>query len=283
MYKTLLPLLLVVGFMGSLMAREKDTTAPWERNDGFYDNTNPRRQKSAAMADEDPFFSPDVATRDNDIAQGEVPAQGESPAQMLEEEEPETAVQKKTSVMEEVAARRPMDLDDVIRHHAEILKKESRLHWKGSRGTEPKGVNMFSVYYECYHAMTVEEARKLLVYATESLLKTINDLPEPPPQLGHWPLEPQDIDVRICFDNFYGQYLDRQYVKDVTKRGLQVHYSSFSCLKYGKCLIRNETYKDAYMAVKFNLELENTELSLDARRTEGEGVVKVIPFDNIGL
>lgn len=173
-----------------------------------------------------------------------------------------------------------LPIDEVIRRHAAKMKHEARLHWKASKGMSSDPVEHLEMVYESRHAMTVEKARKLLVFAVESLLSDLHPGEWVHPGLGHC-FSPSDLTIEIRFDNFHAKFVDRQFVEVLRMEDETVSYWAYNCNGPRACQSRQERYWDARDFVRVDLENEGKHRNLYRRRDLGEGVEKVIPFDGI--
>jgi len=255
-----------------------DDAAPWERDDGFYETTT-LQGKAIPCHEEckgEGICKESVVIKEISVETD--PSLEEPPPEELPPIEEETKASKTPSSFS------MQSLDHVVRRHAEQLKKITRLHWYGAKGINDRHVNNISIAYECYHALTVEQVRKLFVYTVETLLKAINSMGEDHPQLAHYPFNYRDLQVAIRFDNFFGQHVDRQYVKMMRMKKGIVEYHSFSCgqEEHGKkCCKRKERYPDSVDAVKLDLEYADRFRRIEERRTSGTLVDEAFPFTGV--
>lgn len=269
-------------FVAGYSAEESDT-APWEVHDGFYPEQSENPECCRPCAEEEENCGQEEMGDESVSKEG-----SEETNEGFSEEEGSIPVEETATEewpIEELSAAQVIPLDDldhIIRRHAEQLTKISRLHWVGAKGINREKTDHVFVAYECYHALTVEQVRKLFVYATETLLKAINSLGITHPQLGHYPFVPDDLTVRIKFDNFFGQYVDRQYVKEVEMENSIVEYHSFSCGQYGKkCCSRKERYSDSVDQVRLNLQYADRFRQIKGERDVGTLLDQTIPFQGI--
>jgi len=286
MITKILPFFIIASVVLLYAAEPNDTTAPWERDDSFYSNVT---KENFPSPEEEIVPPPEQKSNEVQVV-GDQETQSLKVCKNCDKEEKEfmeefdSTEESADEGMEkhELEAIYPPSLYMIVLRHAEKLKRQARLHWMGSRGLRKSRVGKFFLAYECYHPLDIEQARKLLVYAVESLLKTINAGDVPHPQLKHYPLTSQDIDVEIRFDTFFGEYVDRQYVELCEMKNNLVTYYSFSCqTAFGKCCHRYERYPDAVNAVRVNLELWGTDCDIKCQRDQGVAIDEAIPFDRI--
>ena len=81
--------------------------------------------------------------------------------------------------------------------------------------------------YSSQRLLTVKEARLLIVELVEELLYRLNNHTILSFELEKYPFTPDDIDVRINFESFYGRFVDPLYVGLVWLQCGCVHFYAF--------------------------------------------------------
>lgn len=117
-------------------------------------------------------------------------------------------------------------LEQITRRHGLRVYKEAGLTYKKSKGIFRRPLRHFALYYESYQARDVRESRRLLVYAVQTYLQMVNEVPHP--ELEGEPLRSDMLMVHIDFDNFFASYVDRQYVHSVCMRNDRIIYRAYN-------------------------------------------------------
>lgn len=171
-------------------------------------------------------------------------------------------------------------VDEILHCHGCKMKQEARLFWKGSYGMFDEPVHHLTMHYEHYHALDEQDARRVLVYAVESLLADLNQGKWPHPQLAH-SFAPEDLSIQIFFDSFFGRYVDRSYVKVIQLDGGVVSMQTFNCCGIDRgCKTRQERYKDSVFHVLCELQYECLCSNEGCARTHGYGVAKSMKWES---
>jgi hypothetical protein len=95
-------------------------------------------------------------------------------------------------------------VDEIVNKFAKDMKRRFGLVCEGSGGSMPYDVEEIMVNFQMYHKVSIEEARKLEIEATEALVKMINDHEKIRPYLREFPFPAGRTEVQIGFVNKRG-------------------------------------------------------------------------------
>jgi hypothetical protein len=147
-------------------------------------------------------------------------------------------------------------IDQITRRFALKAKMEKRLFWMQSKGINAWPLNKLFLSWEHYHARDIDEARRLLVWIVQGITAAINMDGWRHPALGHYPLDAYDLTIEIRFDNFFGEFIDRQYVQWVRMHKGLICYQAYNCWynQHGLCWTRRERWDQAAFQVQIEKE-----------------------------
>ena len=140
----------------------------------------------------------------------------------------------------------------IVSSFARDMKKELGLVCIGEGGCMPHDVQKMSVDFIAYQRATVEQARELIVQATEKFIKAINANEEIRPFLRSYPIvEPFRAEVTIAFN----QKNNRRYTDGSVSYAYQVKNKIFyrkedPSSPRGLSPLFEETYEDALKIVQ---------------------------------
>lgn len=102
------------------------------------------------------------------------------------------------------------------------------------------GINHLTVEYYAYQLMEIDEARQAITETAEGLLQSINNDDELRPFILNYPMEVDNLTMRIEIEHFFGQYFEPVYIGYVVLEDGFISYYS-----YDKTLKRRESYDNA--------------------------------------
>lgn len=92
-------------------------------------------------------------------------------------------------------------VNEILANTAACLKKDKNLIPFGSGGQMMQEVKMLELAFIYNKPITIEEGRKLLVYAVETFVSMINSDERIRPYLYSYPFEPKNVEVTIVIKN----------------------------------------------------------------------------------
>jgi hypothetical protein len=102
-----------------------------------------------------------------------------------------------------------MASDEIFQAFAKEMKKECGFRLWGIGRKLQNGIEEIDVKFTSFNHATQEEARELVVFATENLLKLVNGNPKLQPYLEKQPFQSHQIRMKISFrDNKHHSYTD---------------------------------------------------------------------------
>jgi hypothetical protein len=136
-------------------------------------------------------------------------------------------------------------VDELVKTFALEMKNDLNLYCVGDGGRMPRDVEEIAIDFSINRRATLDEARKMEVYATEKLLQKINAHEKIRPFLREYPFTPARVGIRITFDDeFNAHYSDGTIAYMNLARG-KIFYSYQDPIA-GKLIdIHKESYEDA--------------------------------------
>ncbi len=140
-------------------------------------------------------------------------------------------------------------VNQIIDSFANEMEKEHGLVCKGHGGRMPHDVEDIGVSFNCYRRVSIEEARRLEVKATERFLEIINSNEKIRPFLREFPFKPNRGKVSISFrtaDNL--RYTDGS-VAYVTQFKNTISYCADEETSPSLITLKKEPYEEALKIV----------------------------------
>jgi hypothetical protein len=160
------------------------------------------------------------------------------------------------------------------------MEREARLIWKGSCGMFDRPVRHLTMDYEHCHALDEKEARRILVYAVESLLADLNKGYWGHPQLSHSPFMPEDLTIEVYFNSFFSRFVDTTRVKFIRLEKGLVSFEAYNTCGPRGFWTREERYKDSVFHVLCALEHECLCSTEENARDRGYGVARSMKWED---
>ena len=118
--------------------------------------------------------------------------------------------------------------DQITAETGRQLKKEKGLVLIGTGGGMMYDIQMMAMSFNFYQEVSIEKARKLLVYTAEKYLKNINANKEVRPYLHDNPFTEKNIEIAIFFHKKDGCDVSKDCLSIVSTRKGEVDYYSVS-------------------------------------------------------
>jgi len=94
--------------------------------------------------------------------------------------------------------------DSILRKVALKLKEDKNLWPCGTIGQKLNKIEVLGLGFNYYESISVEEARRLLIYCVNEFIKTVNQDEKIRPYLSNYPFEPKNIEIDIFMRNLDG-------------------------------------------------------------------------------
>ncbi|MBX9744814.1 MAG: hypothetical protein K2X08_06345, partial [Chlamydiales bacterium] len=133
----------------------------------------------------------------------------------------------------------------VLYKTAQALKKEKSLYPCGSGGQTKYTIQMLALSFFYYDLLTIEKARKLVIYAAQKLADEINSETRIHPYLYQYPFSPTHTEIRICSQNKNHLPIPPKYITFVSLAYGVVEYKIDDPQTAGLITIHRETYQEA--------------------------------------
>ena len=108
------------------------------------------------------------------------------------------------------------------------MKQEKHVELEDSWAAYEDYIQKLCLRYSSQRLLNLYDARLLVVELVEELLSRINNHAILSFEVEKFPFSVEDLDVKITFENFYGRFVDEQYVGMVWLQGGCVHFYAFN-------------------------------------------------------
>jgi hypothetical protein len=142
-------------------------------------------------------------------------------------------------------------------HRTMLHEYDMRLMDQDGPRWNKERLRSLKLYYTGHHTLDRRAARRMVVLATEDLLRAFNENEVAHP--GGWgrPITTHNVSLTLSFDTFFGEYVNPKTVRYANVRDGYITYYSYDCVECpGNCTIYREPYDEAYRYVANWLELE---------------------------
>ena len=142
--------------------------------------------------------------------------------------------------------------DKITARTAKKLSKKYQLDPVGSGGSMMHDVKKLALSFNCYHPLSIDESRRLVVDCVNEYLKSVNENKEIRPYLHNFPFNEQNIELAIFIfeDNKFTKIQPGQ-VSSVSTLNGKIRYKTRSAEdQYKRETLHQETYEEALRIVK---------------------------------
>ena len=141
----------------------------------------------------------------------------------------------------------------VIKRTVEQLRAEKDLRASGTVGQMMGDIQLMGVDFHYYHLVNLQEARKLITYATQTFLKNVNDNKEIRPYLHNYPFTAKNIEITIFVSEPNGQHPAQGDIEVISLRNGTIVYELTAPSKFEPWpVLHEETYEEALKIVEEN-------------------------------
>ena len=119
------------------------------------------------------------------------------------------------------------EMSKIVINFSLKMKKEKHLELEDSWISYDDYIKKICLRYSSQRLLTVYDARLVMVELVEDFLYRLNNNEYLSFELDHFPFTPNDLDVKINFESYYGRYLDELYVGLAWLKGGCVHFYAF--------------------------------------------------------
>ena len=150
-------------------------------------------------------------------------------------------------------------VNELVKSFAAEMEKELNLECIGNGGRMPHDVEQVKVIFQANRRATLEEARKIEIFAAERLLQRINAHEKLKPFLREYPFTAARINVNVSFGNeLHQQYGDGTITLMFLVKG-NIYYHSYDPVEEKIIDLREESYQEA-LKIAQSAPLEASEL-----------------------
>ncbi len=128
---------------------------------------------------------------------------------------------------------------------AKKLEKKKGLVLVGTGGGMMNDIQMMMMGFSFYEVVSIEEARKLLIYSVELYLKRINTNEEIRPHLHDDPFTEKNVEIVIYFHDSKGYDVPKNNINIAAARDGSLIYYIDAPDTHGLKTIHRESYKEA--------------------------------------
>lgn len=119
------------------------------------------------------------------------------------------------------------ELSRMVINYSTQMKTEKHLDLEDSYAAYEDDIKKIVLRYSSQRLLTLYEARLLIVELVDGFLDRLNFNSFVSTDLDHFPFTPNDLDVRINFESYYGKYCDEQYIGLIWLQDGCVYYYAF--------------------------------------------------------
>ena len=142
-------------------------------------------------------------------------------------------------------------VDQIMAQTAGELKKEKKLSCVGTGGRMHDDITLLRMHFQYFQVVNLEEARKLVVYAVQTLLKNINGNEKVRPYLHNYPFTTKNIDLGIFIYQPDGAYPSLGNIKFIHVEEGMLRYELVRPSKFAPMpLLHQETLEEALKALE---------------------------------
>ena len=152
-------------------------------------------------------------------------------------------------------------IDQIVKGYAYKIKKEKNITLISAKGSNKKKIESIELLFDSHYLVETKEARRLLVYLVENFLSHVNAFAKDHPQLSSTPLTIENLEAKMTFSNFFGEYVDSRYMWQVELDDSEVLYQAFNC---NDETINCSSLKETYSQSLYWLKLEGAEAKEDS-------------------
>lgn len=116
----------------------------------------------------------------------------------------------------------------IVQEVAVELKYDKRLRLEDAKTFFNDGIHTIQINFTSQDLKDMCEARELIVDVTEKLLAKLNQDIILGPEYSNFPLRPENLEIYITFESYYGRYVDPYYVAWIGLEDGIVLYETFS-------------------------------------------------------
>lgn len=120
------------------------------------------------------------------------------------------------------------ELSRLVIYFSAQMKQEKHVELEDSWAAYEDYIQKLCLRYSSQRLLNLYDARLLVVELVEELLSRINNHAILSFEVEKFPFSVEDLDVKITFENFYGRFVDEQYVGMVWLQGGCVHFYAFN-------------------------------------------------------
>jgi hypothetical protein len=121
------------------------------------------------------------------------------------------------------------EMDKVVIAHSQDLEQKHGFVLENAKTcfTEQGKIERVRLHYTSQEIVEMEEARDHLVEAVDGLLEKINQDPILRARLASYPFQPQNLEVHITYQSFYGRFIDPYKVAHaIQEKGVSFFYNA---------------------------------------------------------
>ena len=143
------------------------------------------------------------------------------------------------------------------------LLVEDDLHPCGTGAQMMDEIKMLYFAFHYYHEINIENARKLITKAGDSILNKINGCEKIRPYLVNYPFKPENVEVAIFLNNPDGSKLPPEKLRAIIMKKGSVKYENGILDSNGyDAIVCEETYEEALAKLQQELKETNSKNSI---------------------
>lgn len=146
----------------------------------------------------------------------------------------------------------------VVQDLAAEVKHMHHLHLQHAKTYYDGGIHAIQLQFISQDLIEMCEARKLIVDLTESFLAKLNQNPILATDFANYPFRPENLEIYITFESYFGKYLDPHFIYWICMEDGQIDYYIFDILdrSKNKWRVRHESYSTSREIVVYQREAE---------------------------
>ena len=140
---------------------------------------------------------------------------------------------------------RQKEVNAIRRKTAREIEKELDLFCCGTAGQIMNGIKMVGLSFDCRRPLDINDARRLVVAATQTLINAINLKESIRPHLDHYPVGAEMVWMQIGVQARNGNSLELDSLCMVTANQGVIEYNVKDSGQHRLSLVLQETYQEA--------------------------------------
>ncbi|MBS0647823.1 MAG: hypothetical protein JSS10_01205 [Verrucomicrobia bacterium] len=141
--------------------------------------------------------------------------------------------------------------------YAKKAYEEKGIVLEGSGGQMMDDIKVFTLSFNCYDYLTLEQTRALVVQVVDEFLEQVNAHEKIRPHLHNYPLTVKNVFLMISFRNRLNKRPPKEYIALAYTHQDQIYYSHWDSTKMEASKFCDDFRESFHDAVKIVMQQEN--------------------------